>query len=251
MRKNHLRTASAVATALLAALSLTACQGDGTQARESTAPAASTPPSTPADGSAKDPATGTGSPTAAPDASGGTGKDTGKGGGTGGGRDDDKGTGGSGGGSSAGGSGGAPAASTACTGANTKVTYSPVARPLNHAILTVTNTGSTRCDAYFAPLLRWSADQQSPTAVTEASKPQAVVSVEPGGSAYAAVMLASADGSGSHGIKPSTLEVMFQPRSGEGSTGPSVTLRLPSGTYVDSSARVTYWQSSMDDALAF
>ncbi|MFD0430015.1 DUF4232 domain-containing protein [Streptomyces zhihengii] len=125
-----------------------------------------------------------------------------------------------------------------------------MSRPLNHAILTVTNTGSTRCDAYFAPLLRWSDDQQSPTAIVQESKPQAVVSVEPGGSAYAAVILSSADGSGSHGMEPSTLEVLFQPRSDEGSTGTPVSLRLPSGTYVDSSARVTYWQGSIDDALS-
>ncbi|TXS34926.1 DUF4232 domain-containing protein [Streptomyces sp. t39] len=246
MRINRIRTASAVAATLLAALSLTACQGEDT-AGDSTAPAASTPPSAPADGPAEQPAAPSGSPSTAPDASG-DGKESGgagdgkESGGTGEGK-------GSGGGSSAGGPGDAPASSTACTGATTKVTYSPVSRPLNHAILTVTNTGSARCDAYFAPLLRWSDDQQSPTAIVQESKPQAVVSVEPGGSAYAAVMLASADGSGRNGMEPATLEVLFQPRSGEGSTGAPVTLRLPAGTYVDDSARVTYWQSSMDDAL--
>ncbi|MGW7359717.1 DUF4232 domain-containing protein [Streptomyces sp. NPDC054802] len=74
----------------------------------------------------------------------------------------------------------------------------------------------------------------APTAVNADSRPQAVVTVAPGESAYASVMLSAADGSGSHGRTVTKLAVSFAPRSGSGSTdaAPAV-ISLPAGTYTD------------------
>lgn len=50
-------------------------------------------------------------------------------------------------------------------------------------LLTVTNTGSTACNAYYYPFLRFGEAQSTPPVIEE-SKPQAVVTVLPGESAY-------------------------------------------------------------------
>ncbi|WP_030667437.1 DUF4232 domain-containing protein [Streptomyces rimosus] len=137
--------------------------------------------------------------------------------------------------------------STTCTAANTKVTVSKLSRPINHLLLTLTNTGSTRCDAYHYPALRFD-DAQAPTAVRQDSKPQAVVSVEPGKSAYAAVRTSDATGEADGGKKVRSLEVFFANRDG-GYGDRAARPTLPKGTYIDDSAQVTYWQSELDDAL--
>ncbi|GGU60031.1 DUF4232 domain-containing protein [Streptomyces lavendofoliae] len=252
MRTFRTRTTAVAATVLLAALSLTACQNDGTSgAAASSSAAAATP--TP-DRTAPGGATGgtAGKPVSGTPAAGGPGSAGGgpaTGGSTGGTTDD---------------GGAAPIATptkggpaapagddpvTEPCGADAKVTYTAVSRPLNHALLTLTNTGSTPCNAYHAPLLRFD-DAQAATAVDHGSRPQAVVTLAPGESAYASITLAAADGSGSEGGTARKVSVGFAPRSGEGSTGaaPAV-VTLPTGTYTDSSATVTHWQSSMDDAL--
>jgi hypothetical protein len=83
------------------------------------------------------------------------------------------------------------------------------------------------------------------------SKPQAVVTIAPRQSAYASILLASADGSGENGGTAKTLAVMFAPRDGSGSIGNPHVLTLPAGTYIDDTAAVSYWQSSMSDALTY
>ncbi|MEU2788404.1 DUF4232 domain-containing protein [Streptomyces sp. NPDC007100] len=137
--------------------------------------------------------------------------------------------------------------STTCTPANTKVTVSKLSRPINHLLLTVTNTGSTRCDAYYYPALRFD-DAQAPTAVMEDSRPQAVVSVEPGRSAYAAVRASDPTGEADGGKTAHRLQVFFANRDG-GYGDRSTRLTLPKDTYIDDSAKVTYWQTELDDAL--
>jgi hypothetical protein len=240
MRTHLIRTSAVTATALIAALTLTACQSDGGARDEGAAPAASTP-------AAKKPVS---DPTTAPAADPtppAAGKPAGNGGEAGG-------QAGGGSGTSTGGSTDRSAdpgpVVTAC-GADVKVTYSTVRRPINHALLTMTNTGSAPCNAYHAPLLRFD-EAHAPTAVNADSRPQAVVTIAPGESAYASVMLSAADGSGSHGRTVTKLAVSFAPRSGSGSTdaAPAV-ISLPAGTYTDTSTSVSHWQSSMDDALMY
>ncbi|QGV79217.1 DUF4232 domain-containing protein [Streptomyces ficellus] len=236
MRTFRIRTTAAAATAVLAALSLTAClPGQEPQAANgSTTPAGSPSPAATAQtpGGAEKPASPAPSGKSSSDAEPATNGGSGKGGATSAADDDSD-----------------PQAEAEACGADVKVTYTTLSRPLNHALLTMTNTGSTACDAYHAPLLRFD-DAQSVTAVNEGSKPQSVVRIGPGESAYAAINLAVADGSGTHGGTAEKLAVHFAPRSGEGSTDDApAAITLPKDTYVDSSTNVTYWQSSMDAAL--
>ncbi|MFI9257265.1 DUF4232 domain-containing protein [Streptomyces sioyaensis] len=233
----HTTRLVASAAVLAATLSLTACEND-TKKTDSQAPAASSQPEsggqgTPSSSGAKGPAKDSDSSKAASGASG-----SGVGGKNGSGQAAGKGSGGQ-------------KATVACTGAQVKVTATKVNRPINHMLLTATNTGSVPCHAYNAPYLRWD-DAQAATTFLDKSKPQAVVTLAPGESAYAGIMYQSADGSGSGGYNARTLGVLFANRAGNGSTGPAVRLPLPKGGITtDSSAWVTYWQSTAEDALTW
>ncbi|MFJ5075189.1 DUF4232 domain-containing protein [Streptomyces sp. NPDC088553] len=135
-----------------------------------------------------------------------------------------------------------PSRNKQCGAGDTRTTATPVARPLNHMLLTVTNTGSGLCDLLGYPVARFGEAQSVPP-VMEETHPQAVVTLAPGESGYAGVLLSAADGSGQHGYTTTSLTVGFTN---------GTTARPPlagEGVYVDSSLRVTYWQSSMDDAL--
>jgi hypothetical protein len=123
-----------------------------------------------------------------------------------------------------------------------------VTRPINHLLLTVTNTGSTDCDAYGAPLLGFDGDQSSLRILSE-SQPQAVVTLAPGESAYASIGLS---GDGDLGHRATTLRLFFQGRALAGSVGAVKNLTVPGGSvYVDSSDWVSYWQFSITDALTY
>ncbi|MEV6400626.1 DUF4232 domain-containing protein [Streptomyces sp. NPDC051907] len=241
MRNIRVRTVAVAATALLAGLSLTACQNDdGTAASSSNAPSA---------GGANSPAPGAKSPSAdqkTPPSGDATGASAGGGKGSSGSSGSGKSSGGS---SASGGSKDAGPTSLACTGSNTKVKVDNISRPINHMMLSVTNTGSKACNAYHAPLLRFD-DAQAVTQFMDGTKPQAVATLAPGETAYALIRLSAADGSGEHGQTAKRLTVHFAPASGSGSTGSSAALTLPANTHIDSSSAVSYWQTSFDDALA-
>ncbi|HEY5835608.1 DUF4232 domain-containing protein [Streptomyces sp.] len=133
---------------------------------------------------------------------------------------------------------------TPCSGTNTKTTATEVSRPLNHLLLTVANTGSKYCDLTGYPKARFGGAQAVP-AVFEETHPQAVVTLAPGESGYAGVLLAAADGSGENGYMAKTLVVTFD--SG-GTAAPALPTK---GVYVDETLAVTYWQSDLSDALAY
>ncbi|MFJ8924838.1 DUF4232 domain-containing protein [Streptomyces sp. NPDC102415] len=243
MRNLHFRRAARTSVlggaALLAALALTACQGGDTAAADNAADAA---PQKPAAGTSAAPASdSTKTDGSGTSASGSTsGSDTVK---------------------ESGSATRAPAAKQpqdgdtgsgslpTCTGANTKLTITSVQRPVNHMLLTVTNTGSKACNAFYYPFLKFGEAQSVPP-VVEDSKPQAVVTISPGESAYAGVMTSSADGSGTGGYSTQDLAVGFQDRN-SGSAGGMVDVPLGKDVYVDSTLTVTYWQSEMDDALMY
>ncbi|WP_395365726.1 DUF4232 domain-containing protein [Streptomyces sp. YH02] len=262
----------AATTLAVAALSLTAC-GSGAAKDEGAATSSVTPTAsatrpagtptttptgdtttTPRDGSSGGTAGATSGPTAGSTGgsasgskNGGTSTGTTTGGKTGSGSS--TGSSGSGGasgasGSTSGGSGdtSGPTQNKQCGAGNTKTTATPVSRPLNHMLLTVTNTGSARCDLLGYPVARFGEAQSVPPVIEE-THPQAVVTLAPGESGYAGVILSAADGSGQHGYTTTSLTVGFTN---------GTTARPPlagKGVYVDSSLRVTYWQSSIDDAL--
>ncbi len=133
-----------------------------------------------------------------------------------------------------------------CTPASTRTTATVVSRPLNHLLLTVTNTGSKNCDLVGYPAVRFTGAQSVPPVVEE-SKPQAVVTLAPGESGYAGVLLSMADGSGRDGYTAKTLGVYFNVES-PSAAHPALPAK---GVYIDNSLSVTYWQSDMADALAW
>ncbi|MER5340622.1 DUF4232 domain-containing protein [Streptomyces mirabilis] len=225
----------AATTVALAALALTACdngkgvrdEGPSAASHSSSQPTAST-----ADGgTTAKPAGETGGSTATPKSTTTPGTTT---------------AGTSGGSGSAGKNGGGTTTTRnpACNGANTKTTATEVSRPLNHLLLTVTNTGAKNCDLTGYPIARFGEAQSVPP-VAESTHPQAVVTLTPGESGYAGVLLSAADGSGSNGYTAKTLVVGF-------AKGSSATPALPAkGVHVDDKLTVTYWQQSLDDALAY
>lgn len=136
-----------------------------------------------------------------------------------------------------------------CQGANTKTVAAPLQRPVNHMLLTVTNTGSKTCYLYSYPAVRFGEAQSVPP-VIENSKPQAVVTLKPGESGYASVSLSATDGSGKHGRTEKSLTVYFQGRTADEDIPSAAHPSLPAkGVYVDDSLKVTYWQQSLDDAI--
>ncbi|MFD5521833.1 DUF4232 domain-containing protein [Streptomyces sp. NPDC127066] len=237
----------AATTVALAALALSACdngkgvRSEGPSGGSSAASGSSSQPtaSTTDGGTTAKPAgTGTGTVTG-----GSTGRSQAKGSGSGAGS-----TGGSAGkngaGSKTGSTGQAGTRNVACDGSTTKTTATVVSRPLNHLLLTVTNTGTRNCDLTGYPIARF-AEAQSVPPVAEETHPQAVVTLAPGESGYAGVLLSAADGSGGNGYTAKTLEVGF-------GKGRSATPALPAkGVHIDDKLTVTYWQQGLDDALAY
>lgn len=229
------RTRLLVAAALTAAtLALTACNGgEGVQDEGASAGSASTVTATPSPSASGAGSTGAGRTDSAGSTSeGSTGGAAGSGGTTG--------TGGST------GSDDSEPTLTPCAPASTRTTATEVSRPLNHLLLTVTNTGSKNCDLVGYPAVRFGEAQSVPPAF-EDSKPQAVVTLAPGESGYASVLLSAADGSGAQGYTAKSLEVYFD-RDASDAAHPSLPAK---GVYVDDSIRVSYWQADMADALAW
>ncbi|MEU0360259.1 DUF4232 domain-containing protein [Streptomyces cyaneofuscatus] len=239
MRTNRIRTTALAATALVAALSLTACSGEDKALGTKPAGTAetATPAATSTDGTAQQDAPEAGAPeTQTVPAEG----------------------------KHAGGNGGshskkpetaptakpkaeAAASIPACTPKNSKVKVSSVTRPINHLLLTVTNTGSKDCAAYYAPFLRFD-DAQAVYPILDDSKPQAVVVLSPGQKAYAGIGLLGEPGENKP-VKSDNLGVIMVDKNNK-SKG-EATLKLPAETYTDGLGFVTYWQSDVDNALMF
>ena len=135
-------------------------------------------------------------------------------------------------------------APTPCS--STRTAAKVVSRPLHHLLLTVTNTGSKNCDLTGYPAVRFGGARSVPPAF-EDSKPQAVVTLAPGESGYAGVLLSAADGSGSGGHTAKSLTVLLNTDT-EAASRPSLPTK---GVYVDDSLTVSYWQSTTSDALAW
>ncbi|MFD5724025.1 DUF4232 domain-containing protein [Streptomyces sp. NPDC127036] len=215
----------AASTIALAAFALTAC-GNGDGVRDEGPSAGARSSARPSEGTA-------GGTTANP---AGTRTSTGS-----------KGTGGTG---SKGGSAGGNGSGTrnpACVAATTRTTATVVSRPLNHLLLTVTNKSSKNCDLTGYPIVRFSEAQSVPP-VAEETHPQAVVTLAPGESGYAGVLLSAADGSGVHGYTAKTLEVYYGDQGRNGSARPALPAK---GVYIDEKLTVTYWQQDLDTALSY
>ncbi|MES4907048.1 MULTISPECIES: DUF4232 domain-containing protein [unclassified Streptomyces] len=240
-RARTLRLAAAGLTAV-AALTLTACnssEGTGTKSEgksdsSSSAPAGQTDQSSSSKGSGGTDSTG------GSDSTGGA-SDAKKGGGnqqTGSSKDGAKGSGGSS------GSDDSEQEIGPCDINKLTVGVKSVQRPVNYMVLEVNNHAGVDCNMPGFPRLKFGEDAQAATPVYEDSKPQAVVTLAPGETAYAGIRTSSADGSGQNGYKATSLEVFL-----EGSDD-SKTVELPGGSvYIDDTAQVTYWQSDLSNAL--
>ncbi|MFI5649608.1 DUF4232 domain-containing protein [Streptomyces anulatus] len=141
----------------------------------------------------------------------------------------------------------AAAATPACTPKNSTVKVSSVSRPINHLLLTVTNTGSTNCSAYYAPFLRFDG-AQAVYPVLDDSKPQAVVTLAPGEEAYAGIGLLGEPGQ-NEPVPSDNLGVIMVDKNNK-SKG-ETTLKLPADTATDGLGFVTYWQSDVENALMY
>ncbi|WP_405830481.1 DUF4232 domain-containing protein [Streptomyces sp. NBC_01176] len=225
----------AASTVALAALALTACD-NGKGVRDEGPSAASQSSAQQGRSTTAKPAgdsgTSTGGSAAAPTKGSAKGSTNGSSGRTGNGK------------ATGGGTGTGGTRNAACDGANTRTSATVVSRPLNHLLLTVTNTGSKNCDLTGYPIARFGEAQSVPP-VAEETHPQAVVTLAPGESGYAGVLLSAGDGSGGDGYTAKTLVVGF-------AKGAASTPALPAkGVYVDAKLTVTYWQQSLDDALSY
>ncbi|MFE6030158.1 DUF4232 domain-containing protein [Streptomyces niveus] len=231
MRNLRFRSAATAATtALVAALALTACGQTDTAGADTKPDAKTVSTSTPTEDTPKDDSTSKpGEATDKPQDSSGQNAETASTS------------------SSKSNSSAKSKARTTCTGGNTKVTVTNVTRPINHLLVTATNTGKGTCDAYYAPLLGFD-DAQAVTQINEDSKPQAVVTLAPGESAYASIALG---GDGSPDIEAYKLSVHFAGRANQGSVGSPANLTLPKGTMISDTTSVSYWQSAMADALTW
>ncbi|MFF7554863.1 DUF4232 domain-containing protein [Streptomyces olivaceus] len=234
----------AAATVALAALSLTACEGDGlnTGSPKPASSSASADESTGPSDDAKDDTGSAGS-------SGSAGKDDASGSGTGSGSGEGSGSGkNTGGGDKTSGSGsGADSDSDLpgkCSASDVRITAKNAPRPINHLLLTATNTGSKTCTLPQYPAARFGEAQSVPP-VAESSKPQSLTTLASGESGYAGVRLSSGDGSAEGGHEVSTLTVPFE-------DGSIARAELPSGgVHVDNDLTVTYWQTSAANALEY
>ncbi len=234
MRTHRFRTTTLAATALVATLSLTACAGnEGTKSAGPAPAAASTPAATGTDATPGPAASETAESSASPAAPASSGENTAPHSATT---------------KAPQATPAASAARTACTTANTRVTVTQVSRPINHLLLTLKNTGSGLCDAYYAPHLGFDG-AQSVFPILEDSKPQAVVTLAPGEEAYAGIGLTGEPGR-SKLYKSKNLRVFFAKRNGSTYDKPA-TLKLPAETTWDENGFVTYWQSDRATALTF
>ncbi|MFE6633675.1 DUF4232 domain-containing protein [Streptomyces tendae] len=235
----------AATTVALAALSLTACEGDeltGSPAPESTA-------SAPADGNSARPAGGAKGDTGETGSTGSKGSDSSNGSAGNGNASD------SGSGSNSGSGTGADEGSDnsdgsdsdvpgECSASDVRITAANAPRPINHLLLTATNTGSKTCALPQYPAARFGEAQSVPP-VAESSKPQSLTTLAPGESGYAGVRLSSGDGSGENGYETNTLTIPFE-------DGSIATVKLPAGgVYVDTALTVTYWQTDASNALEY
>ncbi|MET7323643.1 DUF4232 domain-containing protein [Streptomyces sp. NPDC005549] len=230
----------AATTVALAALSLTACEGDeltGSPAPDSATSATADANNAQPAGSAKGATGETGSTGSKGSAGNDKASDSGSGSGSGSGSDAATGT-------DDGSDGSDSGVPGECSASDVRITAANAPRPINHLLLTATNTGSKTCALPQYPAARFGEAQSVPP-VAESSKPQSLTTLAPGESGYAGVRLSSGDGSGENGYETNTLTIPFE-------DGSIATVKLPSGgVYVDTALTVTYWQTDASNALEY
>ncbi|MET9861061.1 DUF4232 domain-containing protein [Streptomyces smyrnaeus] len=233
--RRTVRSAGLVAVATTAAFSLTACQDGGGKdddAGSSSSSAVSKDEQTKDSQTADSQTNGSGSTdSGSTGSSGSSGAKSGNGGS-----------------STAGGTTQAEAAGvkrTACTVGKVSVGLKETGGSAPVILLKATNNGSTRCDLYGYPFVGYP-DAQAPIAVG-GGKPQAVVSLEPGKSAYASLGLEKGDGGNMHREKHLTVQLANRSMHG---TGATATLTAPgAGLAISDNSTVSYWNTTPEPAM--
>ncbi len=142
---------------------------------------------------------------------------------------------------------GAPKADgSTCTAGKVSVKLRRTGGSAPAVLLKATNTGSTRCDLYGYPLVGFP-DAQAPVAIG-GGKPQSVVSLKPGGSAYASLSLAEGDGAEVHREKQLTVELADRESRGTGATA-RVDAPSGAGLALSDESTVSYWNATAEDAM--
>ncbi|MDI6407544.1 DUF4232 domain-containing protein [Streptomyces albus] len=144
------------------------------------------------------------------------------------------------------GSGAPKADGSTCTTGKVSVKLRRTGGSAPAVLLKATNTGSTRCDLYGYPLVGFP-DAQAPVAIG-GGKPQSVVSLKPGGSAYASLSLAEGDGAEVHREKQLTVELADRELRGTGATA-RVDAPSGAGLALSDESTVSYWNATAEDAM--
>jgi hypothetical protein len=138
-----------------------------------------------------------------------------------------------------------PTEGAPCTGSHLRTTAAPLSRPANHLLLTVTNTGAVNCTLTGYPKAVFGESASAAPLAREQRPRSTRITLSPGESAYAGVVLSAADGTGRRGRTVKTLTIAIP-------GGPAARPALPAkGVYVDDTLRVTYWLSNRDAALTY
>lgn len=125
----------------------------------------------------------------------------------------------------------------------------PLHEPINHVMLSATNTSKLPCHLNKYPMLRTVLSQAAIIKPEEATRPAGQVLLAPGATAYAGIMTNSPDGSGTGGRNIAALELQLQPGAAGSGVGRPTSVPMPTGAqYIDSSAFVTYWESDLQSA---
>ncbi|MFD5623782.1 DUF4232 domain-containing protein [Streptomyces yangpuensis] len=125
----------------------------------------------------------------------------------------------------------------------------PPAKDTSKLLLTVVNTGPKTCLLTSYPVLRIKDGHGRLVAVLENSRPRTPVVLGPGKEAYAGLL--ARQGGKASGTLTTDLALAPHGQSPEEDTGEGTLLQLPSGgVYMDDKARVTYWQSTSENAAS-
>jgi hypothetical protein len=117
-----------------------------------------------------------------------------------------------------------------------------MSRPADHLLPQLTNTGATNCALTGYPKARFGGRDSSPPPAKETA-PRTAITLSPGESAYAGVVLSAAEGTGVRGRRAKSLTLPG---------GQTAHPALPAGGVdVDDKVTVTYWLSSREAALTY
>ncbi|SDK52985.1 DUF4232 domain-containing protein [Streptomyces indicus] len=140
-----------------------------------------------------------------------------------------------------------------CTDAETKTTVTAAPRPVNYQLITLTNTSKRTCTVLSYPVVSFGPDLDGTAEGREDTKPQAVVTLKPGASAYAGLNTSPAD-QADDGSKPHAKSLSVDLIKKVGGDGSTLQFGRPESFKVNDlfiyEPTVTYWQQELDVALS-